>query len=396
MRADTLAPVILIAVISSLSLFGCGPGPIGQCSSACPDPKQWRDWSCDCQGPTSTSPQSPTNPFDPSLIRESVLNGCTSFQEHDYILNPNKFDLDVLIGYREPDGTATGSSTEAWYTVSANATTIGTAYDLGLKFTDPNCFDRDYFIKTWQAHLTGATRLVGAHLSLPAIGVSTPLETVVQSLDPASRERISARLTQFQNAVASYVAKRTPNKSSPSDTKPLVRTETRVAARLDCPSICNDPTDFRCFSTTPPDGSRTAMLRDKILATSSNSTIKTADLLTIFGLSNDPCSRGDTSVDSSQRIQNDGEICAYPILITKTDRKPVAAFHIGRNISGYASGNAKAASVAFTKPNELPSFIFGQNVLNDDYGGKVLAISADTGAVYINTVRGCVALQVAP
>jgi hypothetical protein len=120
------------------------------------------------------------------------------------------------------------------------------------------------------------------------------------------------------------------------------------------------------------------------------------DLLKIFSLNTDPCSRGDTSIDGSLRVQNDGEICAYPILLQKTDKKPVAALHIGHNISGYAQGNANAASVAFNKPNELPTLVFSQRVLNDDYGGKVLSLSADKSAVYMNTVLGCVALQVAP
>jgi hypothetical protein len=321
-----------------------------------------------------------------------VQNSCTSFQEHDYIQNFNNFEIDVLIGYQEPGGDAGGA--EAWYTVPANATTVSAAKDLGLKYVDPNCFDKDYWIKTWQAHTAGTARLAGAHVSLPT--VSTPLESVVQSLDPNSRARVEAQLARFHDETARLLPARAPHNSSSTEVKSEVRTEIKLAARLDCPTICNDPTDFRCLASTPPEGAKTAQLRDRILSTGSNSSVKTFELLKIFGLNNDPCSRGDTSVDGSRRVQNDGNICAYLIRLKKTDASPVAAFQIGRNISGYAASTPKGTSVAFTKPNEMPAFIFGQNVLNNDYGGSVLAISADAGAVYINTVKGCISLQVAP
>lgn len=390
-RVSKLPPVIVVLSLLLL-LAGCGAGPVGQCGGPCPNPKQWKDWSCKCQGPASPSPRSPIDPRDPALLRVPVQNGCTSFQEHDYVLNFNNFEIDVLIGYQEPNGDAAGA--EAWYTVSANATTVGSARDLGLKYVDPNCFDKDYFIKTWQSHTAGAARLAGARVSLPT--ASTPLESVVQSLDPNSRARVEAQLARFHNETASLLSKRVSHDASSPEVKSNVQTGTRLAARLDCPTICNDPTDFRCLASTPPDGSKTAQLRDRILATGSNSSVRTLDLLKIFGLNNDPCSRGDTSVDGSRRIQNDGNICAYLIRLKKTDANPVASFQIGRNISGYAASTPKGTSVAFTKPNEIPAFIFGQNVLNDDYGGSVLAISADAGAVYINTVKGCISLQVAP
>src|SRR5262249_27703708 len=109
--------------------------------------------------------------------------------------------------------------------------------------------------------------------------------------------------------------------------------ESRPVTRLDCARVCQEG-DARCLVNTPPDQKKIATMRDKILATRPNSTLKTADVLNIFNFGQDPCSRSDTTINSSSQVRNNGEICAYPILMHQGEVKPIAAIHIGHNVVG--------------------------------------------------------------
>jgi hypothetical protein len=385
-----LIPAAVIAV--SVLLDGCGAyGPIWNCRTGCVEPGYIRDILCECHPAGSvTTPADGNPPGEPYLSRQTISGECTSFQEEDYIVNPQLRDVDVLVGFKVPPD---GTWDEVWYTVSSSG-----SYDLGRKYSSPNCFDRDFFIKTWRYHQEGTAFLAGAHISMPIIGPGSSYEAVEQSLDPISQERTRSLRSLFQNhfdAFALTLASRGTSRSTSA--APSIRTETRRVVRLDCARVCRDALDFRCFASTPPDRSKIIGLRDRILAMRPNSRLPTEDLLRIFGLNSDPCSRSSTSVDASGHVQNDGQICAYPILLQRTDTNPVAALHIGRNVNGESIAGAGGVSVMFNRPMALPTLLFSQSALQGDYGGKVLEMSADQDGVYMNTSAGmCVALRVTP
>jgi hypothetical protein len=350
---------------------------------------------CVCQTKgASTLPPSTVDPLDPYLDRQSVQNSCTSFQEDDSIINPQSFDIDVQIGLKVPDDTPTGTWDEKWYTVPGN----NGRFDLGLKYVEPNCFDQDFYIITWQAHNVAASILRGAKVSLPP-SIATTFESSMERLDPTTKDRIAFENSSFRREFEALKAAR--KAASPSlrtaNSAATVTTQTGQATPLDCIKTCGDSLDIKCLANTPPDQLKIKGLRDKILATHANSTVATTDILSIFGLSSDPCARGDTRIDPASNVANDGQICVYPIVLSNASQQPVASLQIGRNLSGQASAAASNnANISFFKPLERPTLAFSQSPLQNDFGGSVLQIAADNNGVYFNTPNGCVLLQVLP
>ena len=373
-----------------LGLGGCGGyGPIYTCKTDCTNPNEYRDLFCTCQKKGSgAGPPPPVTEHDPYLDRIPVQNSCTSFQERDVIVNPHKAALDVQIGFKVPDGSATGSWDQVWYTVPA-----GGRKDLGLKYISPNCFDQDFFIQTWQEH-RGAN-LDGTRVSLAQPVVS--LETALNVLDPSARARVEIQSTEFYQVHKRFSTQVQAQRSDLAGSTVPIKHELVQLSRLNCLQVCHDSLDLRCLSNRPPDQDKIFKLRDKILSTRANSVVATADILAIFGMSNDPCARGKTNVDSSSHVSNDGGICSYPIVLNASDKTPVAAFVIARNLSGEASGSpSKNVTLTFFKPYERPSLLFSKSAIQNDYGGSVFELSADSQGVYFGTPNSCVALQVSP
>jgi hypothetical protein len=392
------SPVLSTLCLATLfSLTDCGAyGPIFNCKTGCANPNEERDIFCVCQNNSNvTIPVETPGAGDPYLFRQTITGGCTGFQEEDYIFNPQASAVDVLIGFMVEDGTPYGHSDEGWYTVSPLATNVSSATDLGLKYSSPNCFDQDFFIKTWQFHASGTARLTNAKMSMALAMPDTSYDDAVALLRPTARERQKIMAARFHDDYNKTIARTAPKSANETSVSPSgILTSTALVKRLDCATLCHSG-DSRCLRNLPPDTQKITALRDKILATKVNSNLPSTDILRIFGLNTDPCARGRTSVDGSAHVQNDGEICAYPLLLEKKDRKPVAALHIGHNMSGVAIVSSGGTSILFNKPMELPVLAFANDITEGDYGGIVLGISADSRGVYLNTNNACVSLLVA-
>jgi hypothetical protein len=140
------------------------------------------------------------------------------------------------VGYKVPDGTPYGHWDEGWYTVPANAVTDNAGYHLGLKFSAPDCFDQDFFIKTWRYYEVGTAQLTGAKISMAVVDPRSSFKDALASLDPLSREQADKSISEFRKTHEEFLASAaTKNAADPNAiaTASAIRTETKLIDPLD-------------------------------------------------------------------------------------------------------------------------------------------------------------------
>jgi hypothetical protein len=383
-------------LLFTLLLVGCnGLAPMLTCQDRCVESGWVRDSFCVCQDYRNVGVPGPRPPVDgtPYLASDSVADNCT-FQKRRRIYNPRSEAVDVRIAKKERDGSLTGVTRYYWFTVNAKATTPATGVDLGLQYDGGDCFDRDFFISTWRKHQTGTHLLVATELSLPVTNFASTIEAL-STLDPATEEYLEQLKKMHASATSAIDAYRPATgvaigllASSPST---AIREEIREIRRLDCAQLCQAG-DPNCLRNLPPDVDRIRALRDRILSAQPGSAIGGSEMMRILGINGATCQRSDATLDQRGRVESDGDPCAYPLLLKPSDRTPVAAIHVGYNVSGDSVAGPGGGSLFFNRPFATPYLAFRSLELQSDYGGRILEMSANAKGVYLNAGSACVSL----
>ena len=383
---------ILGSILLAGMLSGCGSyGPFFNCKTDCQDQSEYRDLFCVCQKKASSTIPGKPPVGGPYLSYRAYNDGNCIFQSERFIFNPLSQAVDVKIGYQVEDGTLLGRTEYAWHTVRPFATDYSTSYKLGFAYVGTKCFDVDYFISNWTIHKAGTLDLVAAKISLKDVNENSSYEALVSALDPISTAFFVDSQTKLTNIISSLAPQFETVKQLSAEL-PQIKRSVRVVSKRQCSILCQqgDPACLR----NRPDVTKVIALRDKVLAVSGETLLKSQDLISIFGLSNDPCNRQDIQVNGLGIVRNVGEICSYPLVLANSDTTPLAAMGVGQNIEGIALKSTSDTQIVFNKYYAMPHLTFVSSVLNQEYGGRILSISADQRGVYFNTADGCVSMEI--
>ncbi len=132
----------------------------------------------------------------------------------------------------------------------------------------------------------------------------------------------------------------------------------------------------------------------KILSTPDRTLIKSGEMMALFHLSSDPCSRHQTLVSASG-VSNDGRACA--VTAPAGTQKFKLSVYVPAHLEGVWETRTGASLRLRFGGSEQPALSFikldgsGKQPLDDEFGGKIEWAEADAKQLMVRTsTRGCV------
>lgn len=352
--------LLVLGGVGAAFLTSCGYGPIGTCRTKCKLPEV-RDIFCGCYVPAAISPPPPPPPGAPYLDFKFVdSTNCGSLQRDYYAFNPGERKVELSVNFRVKD--STGSHRESmWIPINARATTFAMATRIGYEGVGAECFDKDYQRGSWRDALSkmdGVEEYLLTYRGLPASDFGT-------------------------------FAKAAPKGMT-------VSTTPRAIPDLDCVSLCNSsPPAPECYGTKASSSSDLDTLKQKLIHETDPSKI---DWTTLFkplvGSGPADCKREDV-VAFKDQLTNVGLMCAYPFGKPETGNNPIGIIHLLSRVAGNIEKPAGRPMIV-RSPNvaEAPLLAFRAVSINDDYGGSIVKITADSAGVYYQTTApACIAVR---
>jgi hypothetical protein len=135
----------------------------------------------------------------------------------------------------------------------------------------------------------------------------------------------------------------------------------------------------RCLRLTIGGAARDGLRRLQRLAATNPSAIRSADLQAMFGVAQDPCNRGDTTIESGSLI-NIGEMCNVGTQIPNSD----LTIHMPEIVRGTWTWNSLVARVAFDDGRTRPRLSFSNDFLERAWGGDMVGVASKGDYVYFS------------
>lgn len=442
-RWSVFARIVGIAVLSMmLSSCGIERGDLGFfCSTPCPSPDESRDSFCGCN---KNAPSIPTHPGNTSgslnFMADCICNnqdgtysawffdGLTAkdwtigktvrvFSSSCALLNvcPMQQTADGGEQYFIVTGTSSLRVTGAGWNALFGGNYIQGAVADGHAMSHPLRDFSDQIDENSGSALGGSADL--GHIPVSPDTASASIipviaRTVVEEMSPTHPAPISE--AQFDPAsqqrgtdIAKYCPwpRSVPDDPSDSDERvslpmhqaPILRHVQFIKAATNCRAVCRDFASGDCL-LPPLEHSASELLAQlgklrELALTNKSGSLKQVAIMKIFGLTDDPCHRGDTQIVGG-KIKNVGQSsCALKaaLPLPNTTKNGITLL-IPALAVGDISFEASMVSIDFSDVNAAPFLRLEDDDLQRDWGGVVHSITASPGAVLVGTDNGCIML----
>lgn len=362
-----LEPVLL--VILAVSCAACDGGlPPWQCKDPCPTGMK-RDFFCRCYNPN----EKPTTPTNPGAEQNPISSAC--------VCDRGDGQYDAWFRFRPPNyGSLVGKTVRV---AASPCEDLRVCPIVGPK-------QEQRYVQGLIKLKVQVQRYIENYISG---GQSWVLQGQITDFNAgnAPREvRPPLALRTFSMGPASSAAKLSP-RPSPA---PLAQGGAQTVAKsasippyIDCIDHCGKGDEFCLSASVPSPYDRMLNRFVEGLIDAKPSSITKRSLTKTFGLTSDPCNRGDTDLRGG-RVRNTGDECIVAAEAKQGDLR--AALVMPKVLEGSWSLKNDLIAVEFTNQTFAPFLRFNDPPTEDDFGGYVRRALLSRTSVIMETANACV------
>jgi hypothetical protein len=149
-----------------------------------------------------------------------------------------------------------------------------------------------------------------------------------------------------------------------------------------CQSLCTSGSPY-CLRLAIGSQAKDGLRKLQKAAAGNPQTIKSSDLQAMFGIAEDPCNRGDTTIEHANLLNSGDSMCTLRSQIPGSD----VAIQIPEILRGSWSANSVLVQVIFDDQRTRPRLSFSNDRLNHSWGGDVVSVASVADYVYFSVGR---------
>lgn len=158
---------------------------------------------------------------------------------------------------------------------------------------------------------------------------------------------------------------------------------------LSCQNECSRTSSSKCEIITDEETlNKLLELNTKVKSLSS---IPKEDVLSIFGVDDDPCERNQVSIEGDY-IFNEGKKCVFEVK-TKLAGDEVVRVDIPPTLKGTFKSSAAGTKVKFNNSSNTLFISIGNEFLNKDHGGYIYEMGTLGSGVYVKSENSCLLIK---
>jgi hypothetical protein len=149
-----------------------------------------------------------------------------------------------------------------------------------------------------------------------------------------------------------------------------------------CQSLCASPSRF-CLRLAVGSAAKEGLRRLQRSAAGNPSVIKAADLQTMFGVTDDPCNRGDTTIERANLLNSGNSMCNLRTQIPGSE----VTIQIPEILRGDWISNSVLVQLIFDDQRTRPRLSFSNDMLEHAWGGEVVIVASEGNYLYFSVGR---------